>query len=238
MEEYAAVDDESTSGPEIGPAEVLGYTRSHPGFVRYAVGNGHITLHAAPLVFSNYFLLQDGNRAYLDGIWHAFPDNISHIYWNEYFKRSTEGSSMNVLWRYPATRWALIIAIATLLIYVLFGLKRRQRIIPIVRPLKNASVSFIETIGRLYFNKGNHANLAEKMIQHFLEWVRTYYYLDTAQLNDTFISQLAAKSGKHQEGIRSLVNQIHDIRIGAVVTPEYLYKLHNTLQSFYNHQRI
>ena len=171
-------DDNSNTEVTISKRpDTIGRATNGPDFMRYKVGAGHITLHAAPLVLSNYFLLQDGNRAYLDSIWHSFPSNISSIYWNEYYKRSTEGSDLGVLFRYPSTRWALIIAISVLIIYVIFGLKRRQRIVPVIKPMENASVSFVETVGRLYFNKGNHANLAEKMIQHFLEWVRTYYYI-------------------------------------------------------------
>lgn len=215
-------------------ATVLGTAPGGPNFLRYRVGTGHITLHAAPLVLSNYFLLQQGNRSYLDSIWHSFPANISVIYWNEYFKRSTKSSSLSILLKYPATRWALIIAACTLLLYVLFGFKRLQRIVPIMPPVENASVSFVETVGRLYFNKGNHANLAEKMIQHFLEWVRSHYYLDTSQINDTFTQQLTAKSGKTEEEVTALINRIHHVRLGAAVTPEYLYELHQIIQSFYN----
>lgn len=222
----------------IRPAEILGRFKSAPNFIRYRYGDGHITLHAAPLTLSNYFLLQKDNRKYLDGIWHAFPATISHIYWNEYYKRTTEGSDMGVLWRYPATRWAMILAIATLIIYVLFGIKRRQRIVPVIRPVENASVSFVETVGRLYYNKGNHANLAEKMVQHFLEWVRTHYYIDTSLLNDTFIKQLVSKSGKSEAEVSQLVQSIHDLRLGNVpITQEYLYTLHRTLQSYYNNNR-
>jgi len=221
----------------IGP-EILGvHQKNGPDFIRYQLGMGHITLHAAPLALSNYFLLQAGNRKYLDGIWHSFPAHISRIYWNEYFKRTTQASDMSVLMRYPATRWALLLAIATLLIYVLFGLKRKQRIIPVIAPVENASVSFVETIGRLYYNKGDHANLAEKMIQHFLEWVRSHYYLDTTQLNDTFTQQLIRKSGKSEEEVTSLIQQIHSIRLQeANVTPAYLYDLHRRFQSFYNYK--
>jgi hypothetical protein len=212
---------------------VLGQAQRMPDFIRYRVGDGHITLHAAPLVLSNYFLLQKGNRPYLDSIWHSFPSNISRVYWNEYFKRSTQTSSLAVLLKYPATRWALIIASLTLLLYVLFGLKRLQRVVPIVPPVENSSVSFIETVGQLYFNKGQHANLAEKMVQHFLEWVRNTYYIDTSQLNETFNRQLSAKSGKPEEEVARLVQRIHDLRLGASVTPEYLYEFHHLLQSFY-----
>lgn len=216
------------------PADVLGTTAGMPDFIRYRVGNGHITLHAAPLVLSNYFLLQPGNSEYLGTIWHSFPANISVVYWNEYYKRSTQSSGMSVLLKYPAMRWAMIISVCTLLLYVLFGMKRLQRIIPIVPPVENASVSFVETVGRLYFNKGNHANLAEKMVQHFLEWVRTYYYLDTAQINEAFAQQLAVKSGKDSAEVASLLSRIHELRLGtATVTTEYLYGLYRSIQSFY-----
>lgn len=214
--------------------ELLGFAHGRPDFLRYKVGEGHITLHAAPLILSNYFLLQRGNRAYLDSLWHCFPANISAIYWNEYFRRSTEGSSLSVLMRYPATRWALIIAVCILLLYVLFGMKRMQRIVPVVPPVENASVSFVETVGRLYFNKGNHENMAEKMIQHFLEWVRSHYYLDTSQLDDGFIQQLSAKSGRPLTEVALLVTRMHEVRTGATVSPEYLYELHRSIQSFYN----
>ena len=213
---------------------VLGTQAGKPDFLRYKVGAGHITLHAAPLVLSNYFLLQNDNRHYLDSIWHTFPANISLIYWNEYFKRSTRKSTLSVLLKYPAMRWALIIAAITLLLYVLFGLKRLQRVVPVRPPVENASASFVETVGRLYFNKGNHANLAEKMTQHFLEWVRNNYHLDTAELGEPFIRALAAKSGIPESEAAALINRIHDIRLGAAVTPEYLYELHRSIQSFYN----
>jgi hypothetical protein len=217
------------------PADVLGTTSGQPDFIRYRIGNGHITLHAAPLVLSNYFLLQPANRQYLDAVWHSFPANISVVYWNEYFRRSTESSKLSVLMKYPSTRWALIIAAVTLLLYVLFGLKRLQRVVPVVPPVGNASVSFVETVGRLYYNQGAHGNLAEKMVQHFLEWVRTNYYLDTAQINEAFGRQLAAKSGKSEAEIAVLLHRIHEIRLGsAVVTPEYLHELYRSIQSFYN----
>ena len=218
-------------------AEILGTSSGEPDFIRYRIGNGHLTLHAAPLVLSNYFLLQKGNKEYLDAIWHSFPANISKIYWNEYFRRSARKSSLSVLFKYPAIRWAMIIAAFALVLYVLFGLKRMQRIVPEIPPVENASVSFVETIGRLYFNKGNHANLAEKMVQHFLEWIRSYYYLDTSQINDAFARQLAAKSGKTDEEVNALLQRIHEIRLSSVVvTPEYLYELHASIQSFYNQQ--
>ncbi len=217
--------------------DTIGYVNDQPDFVRYELGKGHLTLHAAPLVLSNYFLLQDGNEQYLNALWQTLPPNITRIYWNDYYKRSGTASGLDVLLRYPATRWALTIAIIILLLYILFEGKRKQRIIPVIAPLKNDSVSFVETVGRLYYNKGNHTNLAEKMAQQFLEWVRTHYFLNTNLINETFIHQLTVKSGQHEATVRGLMEMIEEIKPGKVKTDDaYLYQLYNTIQKFYKNQ--
>ncbi len=230
-------DDTSYAGTHFIVADIpdtLGYVKGKVDILRYAVGEGHITLHAAPLVLSNYFLLQHENRNYLGGLWSTLPADINHVYWLEYYKRSLPVSGANVMWRYPATRFATILAVLALLIYVLFEGKRRQRIIPIIPPLQNSSVSFVETVGRLYYNKKNHTNLADKMISHFLEWVRTTYFINTNQINDTFIEQLTLKSGQAEETVRGLASMIHETRLRSATGDEaYLYELYNTIQQFY-----
>ncbi|MES2704445.1 MAG: DUF4350 domain-containing protein [Bacteroidota bacterium] len=224
------------AGPPV--PDTLGYTDGELNFVRYSAGEGHITLHAAPLVLSNYFLLQPGNERYLTGIWRTLPDDLTRVYWNDYFKRSSEVSSLEVLWRYPSTRLALQLGILALIIFVLFEGKRKQKIIPIVAPVKNDSVSFVETVGRLYYNKGNHSNLAEKMVQQYLEWVRLHYMLNTNLLNDQFIHQLTIRSGEPERTVRALVEMIHEVRLRSVPIDEaYLYQLYNTIQHFYKNHR-
>jgi hypothetical protein len=139
-----------------------------------------------------------------------------------------------VLWRFPSTRYALLLALLAMITYVLFEGKRKQRIIPVIPPLKNDSVSFVETVGRLYFNKGNHTNLSEKMVQQFLEWVRTHYFLNTNLLNEQFINQLIIKSGQPEAKVRMLMDMIHEIKMGTAPTDDaYLYQLYTTIQQFY-----
>lgn len=219
------------------PPDTLGYANGKPDILRYVLGRGHITLHAAPLVLSNYFLLQPGNINYLTAIFQTLPKNINRIYTHHYYKRSGRAGGFSVLWEYPATKWALLLAIFALLLYVLFEGKRKQRIIPVIPPLRNDSVSFTETVGRLYYNKGNHANLAAKMSQQFLEWVRMHYFLNTNLLNEHFINQLTIKSGQPEAIVRGLMDMIHEMRLGdANIDDAYLYQLYNTIQYFYkNH---
>jgi hypothetical protein len=217
--------------------DTLALMNTRPDFIRYTVGDGHISIHAAPLVLSNYFLLQKDNRDYLDAIWQTLPSGISNIYWNDYYKRSPGSTYFGAIFRYPATTWAFWLALLVLGMYVLFESKRRQRIIPVIKPLENTSVSFVETVGRLYFNKGNHANMAEKMILHFLEWVRTRFSLNTNELDDKFIKQLSLKSGQPENNVRYLVDMIHEVRLRTVnVNDPYLYELYKNIQQYYKNK--
>lgn len=227
-------EDEYDNNRPFGAAEVLGYVKGQPQMVRYSIGTGHITLHAAPLVMSNYFLLQEKNINYLQGFWNMMPSDITHVYWNSFYRHHAEHSDLGILWRNKATKMALILAIIVLLLYVLLEIKRRQNPIAIITPLENTSATFVETIGRLYYNKGNHSNLAEKMVQHFLEFVRTHYYLNTNQLDDEFARSLAAKSGLPMEVTMNMVEMIHEVKMGTYTIDEpYLYHLNTTIQRFY-----
>jgi hypothetical protein len=229
--------DSESDNEAIHYPDTLGFTQDDPDMMRYSIGYGHITLHAAPLVLSNYFLLQPGNERYLAGIWQMLPEDINRIYWDDYYKRVSRPSSLEILWRYPATRLALLLGIFALLMYLLFESKRRQRIIPVIPPLKNESVSFAETVGRLYYNKGNHKNLAEKMAQQFLEWVRINYTLNTNLLNDSFVQQLTIRSGQPATTVQGLIAMIHELRAGSSNIDEaYLYQLYHTIQQFYKNK--
>ncbi len=219
---------------EVSGPDTLGYVKGRPNVLRFAIGDGHITVHTAPLALSNYFLLQKGNRNYLQLLWNTLPPNITNVYWNDYYKRNTTQSDLSVLLKYPPIRWAFYIALFAMLIYLLFEGKRRQRIIPEIKPLENTSVSFVETVGRLYYSKGDHTNIGEKMVQHFLEWVRTHYFIQTNTFDARFADQLKTKSGLPDAVVSAMIELIREIHIERKPIDETdLYHLHNTIQQFY-----
>lgn len=223
-----------------GPARKLGsvhYTKdsfSAPNFMQFSIGKGHLTLVATPLVLTNFFLLQEKNRAYTDYLWQSIPGNIQHIYWGNYTERIPSDSSLNILWRNKATRMALILVLAAALVYLLFGIKRRQRAIPVVPPVSNTSAAFIETVGLLYYNKGDNRNLAHKMELHFLDWVRTRLHLSTANLNDDFAVLLSAKAGVPAATAHRLLSLLHRLHLDqAAVSNDFLFDFYRTIQEFY-----
>jgi hypothetical protein len=96
----------------------------------------------------------------------------------------------------------------SLLIFIIFNAKRKQRVVPEIPPLRNTSVDFAKTIGNLYYQEGNHHTIIEKQIIYFLEHVRNEYHIDTYTLDNAFIEKLHLKTGKSFEDIQKAVDLI------------------------------
>jgi len=66
--------------------------------------------------------------------------------------------------------------------------------VPLISPLRNTSVDFVRTIGRLYFQRRDNHNLAMKMAAHFLDQVRTRYHMASTTMDDDFIDRLSYRT--------------------------------------------
>ena len=102
-----------------------------------------------------------------------------------------------------------------------------------IKPNENTSVTFTETIGRLYLQKKDNKNIAEKMTTYFNEHVRNNYFLNTNVINDEFITTLSRKSGVEKNRVESLYRAISHVHNNAVVDDYQLLSLNEQIQHFY-----
>ena len=211
-----------------------------PNFIRMSRGSGAVFIHTAPLAFSNYFLLHRENIAFMEKAFSVIPGNMEKVVWNEYYltkpsrqNRADKPGWLRVLFRYPPFKWGLITAMATMLLLVLLGMRRRQRMIPVHQLPKNDSLDFVKTMGRLYHDRRDHGNLAKKMSVYFLDHIRSQYKLSTQELDEPFIQALHYKSGYSETGIREIVSFVIYLRHQPPVTEAQLYSFHQQLERFY-----
>jgi hypothetical protein len=179
--------------------QVLGYNENKaPNFISIDHGKGKFIVHTAPAVFSNYFLLTGDNKEYLEKVFSYFNQETTSVYWDNYYRsrRSTDEdfSIFNYFKKHPPLLFAFLITLALLLVFLAFGGRRRQRFVPEKIPFSNSTVSYTETIGRLYLQKKDNRNIALKMFTYFLDQVRTHYYLNTQTLNNEFAESLSEKA--------------------------------------------
>jgi hypothetical protein len=204
-------------------------------FIKIAYGDGAFFIHAAPLCFSNYFMLKRNNASYSAKALSYLPGNIKQIYWDEYYKLGPEGSDspLRFILTNPWLKWALRIALLTIVLFVFFEMKRKQRVIPVIPPLRNSTLDFVQTVGNVYFNQRNNKNIALKKINYFLEFVRSNFFLSTSHLNDEFIRALSGKTGIAETETSRLVNSIHAINNSEQITDAGLLALNHQIDSFY-----
>ena len=221
-------------------AIVLGTNSSgYPNFLRFNAGEGSFFIHTAPLSFSNYFVLHKSNFRYLEQAFSVFPHSVQKIVWSEYYLSKRNESKvedpnwLGVLFRYPSFKWALLTAVFTLLLFVLMEMRRKQRIVPIIQSPKNDSLDFVQTIGRLYYDKKDHSDLARKMSIYFLDFVRTQYKLPTHTLDESFINALHVKSGYPIQEIKNIKDFIVFANEADSINENQLIDFHKQLESFY-----
>jgi hypothetical protein len=208
-------------------------------FIRMKAGTGAIYIHLAPLAFSNYFLLHKNNIGYYKNALSVIPQNVSAVVWNDYYltklrvNKERDPGWFRVLLKYPAFRWGLLTAMGTLLLFVLLEMRRKQRMIPEWNKPKNDSMDFVKTIGRLYFDKGDHKNLAKKMGNHFLEHIRSQYKLSTHTIDEDFITSVHNKTAYPLEELKHIVSFIQFTNDAPAISESQLSDFHKQLELFY-----
>ncbi|MRX67443.1 protein of unknown function [Flavobacterium resistens] len=196
---------------------VLGYQSSaknekHINFIKVQYHSGYFYLHTQPAAFTNYHLLKGNHYQYAENALSQIPKGAIFWYTKGQNNESVSGSPLRYIFSQPGLKWAYLMSIFGILIFIFFNAKRKQRIVPIVKPLANLTVDFTKTIGNLYYQEGDHTNIIDKKIIFFLEKMRTEYLLDTTKLDDDFIKKLHLKTGKNIADIQELVFLINEHR--------------------------
>lgn len=214
--------------------------KNQPNFLRFNYGDGAFFIHSAPLAFSNYFILHKNNIHYFEQAISVLPNDLNTIVWNEYYlinRRSKdderEPNWLRVLLRYNEFRWGFGTLLFLLLLWILLNSRRKQRMIPAHPRPQNDSLDFVKTMGRLYYDRKDHQNLAKKMSMYFFDHVRSTYKLPTHTLDESFIEMLHYKSGYPAENLKEIIAFVQDVRNGGPVNEQQLNHFHNQLESFY-----
>ncbi len=226
-----------------GYSRILGYNSDgNTNCIVFFWGKGRMFIHTDPRAFSNYFLLTGNNHRYMQQLLQLMPGTPEKIYWNEYYakqnqRENSDHSAFSEIMKYPPLKMAFWIALGLLLLYVLFSSKRKQRIIRQIKPNTNSSVEFTETIGRLYLQKKDNKNIADKMITYFNEHIRSHYFLSANAGSDDFIRSLSRKSGVPFEHTLSLYRAIEQASGSTVVDDYQLLSLNEQIQQFYKKRK-
>jgi hypothetical protein len=224
---------------------ILGRNKDgYANFVKFTYQNGGtVMIHLAPGALTNFFLLHKENKKYYDLVFSPIPDTVEQVVWDDYYRHHMNGndygkkstfSKLGTFLGDDVLRWAFWLTIALFGIIYIFESKRKQRIIPSIKKLNNTSLDFVRTIGRLYYQRKDNKNLAQKISTHFLGHIRTTYNMSTSQMNDDFVSRLAFKSGYPVSLVKEMMDEIRKIDEAYDVSDEELLAFSEKIDKFIN----
>jgi len=201
-------------------------------FIKYKYGKGSFLFSTYPEAFINYTLLKSPNQEYTAAVL-SYLDNPKNIYWDAYYKtgKSQISSPLYYVLSQKSLKTAYYLLLAGVLVFVLFGGKRLQRIIPIITPLKNQTLAFTYTVAGMYFKKEAHKTIASHKIRYFLKEIREKYQLNIDIYKNNFAQVLALKLGKNREEIEKAIAFIKQIESQTEVSKEELVILNKYINN-------
>lgn len=203
-----------------------------PVFQKLKVFNGHVYTHTLPVLLSN--VATKNNGAYAD----HFNVVLNELKGKKIIFTAGNLSAVNdnpleVLLRNKALALAYYTSLFTLLLYLIFGSKRLQRPIPIIQPIKNTSLEYINTLARLYDLQGKNYKLVIKMKENFYHMIAKRYYIN--QEDENFVQQLSKKSKIKEELLHATTQYFQHIEKNEACSDEQLKMLNNYLSKIENH---
>ena len=213
-------------------------SKQHANFIRYAFGKGALYLAANPKFFTNYSLLKPEGADYAATAL-SFIKNTGQITWDQYYTQGDDVSDslVKIFLTDPELQWAYYITIFSLILFVLYEIKRRQRIIPVIEPLSNSTLEFVNVIGQLYYEKRNNDNIAKKKVLYLLTFLRDEYQLKTNKLDEEFTEKLTAKLGLDPGFTADFVSFLHYITVQDHINDKELIHLNKLIEQFYIQSR-
>lgn len=199
-------------------------------FVQIPYQNGNIYLHLAPKVFTNIHFLEAPE--YIARCLSYLPrqETIWDDHYKPYFRSEDEGA-FQLIKQNKALNYAWTLLVAGSVLALIFFAKRRQRAIPVIPEPENKTLEFIETIGDLYFQEGNHYDVAKKKIRYFYHNVQLLFLLHEHESD--FWTLLQQKSGAKEHTIQKLKEMIQAMSSLKDISPEFLNRLNTHLEDFY-----
>jgi hypothetical protein len=122
--------------------------------VTFPMGKGSITWACTPLIFTNFGMLDSNNHEYIFRLL-SETDGLPIVRTEAYQPtvHEAEQTPLRYIISQRPLRWALYLSLLAIVLAMIFGARRRQRVIPVVETPPNHLLEFVQLIGTLYFQR-------------------------------------------------------------------------------------
>lgn len=206
-------------------------------FLKAPVGEGNFYFLSLPDAFTNYFVVNDSARFFAYKALSFI--HADEIWWDDYFKGNNveTGHPLQFIFASDSLYAAYLITILSIIVFMIFAMKRRQRAIAIVEPLPNATLQFVEVVGSVYYNTRNHKIIAEEKINSFYEFLRSKFLVNSRRADEETLLRISKLSTIPLEEIKKLFGQINAVWRQGSITERELIALNAAIENFYKQNK-
>ncbi len=200
----------------------------------YPVGEGRLFYHVHKDLFLNYAYHQNEMFDYTQRVLAHFDP--SHIYLLNPLTIYNPGNykdqnPLEFIMSQPALKAAYNLLIIGTLLYVFFGGKRKQKMIPVMERNENTSLEHIDTVSQLFYQQEQHEKLVAHMRTIFHHKIQKKFYLTPDQPD--YIELLSKKSKISVSELRYVLQRFRELDQNYRFTADQLESLNLRLESIY-----
>lgn len=226
---FVLMEDEYNPGKN---RPVIKANESHAMMVHMPVGEGNIYFHILPELFRNYSYREDSMFNYTQDVYSFFdPEAVFFLETINGMKNSPSSHPLQYIMSSPPLKAAYLLLIFALLAYVIFGGKRRQKVIPISEKNENTSLEYIETVSQLFYQQGKHEKLVKHIRDIFYYKMEKKFFIKKDHPN--YLETLAKKSKVPKEELSFVLNRYKNVEDRFTFQPDQLAILHKRVEQIY-----
>jgi len=213
--------------------KVLATTQNNEAcLIKGKIGKGTLYLLTVPDVFANTFIVKHRNRELAYTLLSLLKNK--ELVWDEYYKtyNVSNYSMIKFILESDALYTAYLLLFFSLILYMIFEGRRRQRAIPILEPITNSTLEFVNVISHVYFNNKSHHSIAVERIKFFYETVRKKFHVSTTDINEELINEVTILSGVDHKLVKQLFAYCEKIRQANEISEYDLIELNRQITNF------
>lgn len=230
--------------------EVLSKIGGVANFVKLKHGKGEICILSTPDVLFNFHLQTKDGFGYMREIFKQIPQDQDVIWMqlgslsNDYEDHDTnqdeddEYGLMKLIFTSPALLMAFVLTLLAIVLFVLFRGKRLRPEVPFLKPTKNMTLAFADTITSIYYGQRDPKSLLVIQKRNFYSMIQKHFFIDFKRgITDEKIYTLSEKTNLHFKDIKRI---LENIEFGASnnVDENYLVESLKKMHDFYRETGI
>ncbi len=212
-------------------------------YIEIPLGKGKMYVHCNPILFTNYQLKSKAGFEYANAVFG--PMGNKDIIWDEYstmykYEGGEENnnqempSALEFVLKHRGLKYAWYTLLVSILVFVVFRSKRRQKIIPILPLVENTSLEFSRSLGALYIQNGSGKPLAMELMTLFDNYNRRKYRINRDKKDLTSAKIIADKARVDHKLVERILNLERQIIYNPTSSVKDVMPLHEAIKEYYN----